>query len=75
VYLAARSEEKANAAIEKLKNVTGKDNIHFLKLDLGDIPSCAAAAKDLESKESRLDILFLNAYCPLIYDSDETAAL
>ena len=61
VYLAARSEEKAMAAIEKLRNATGKDNFHFLKLDLGNLPSCAAAARELAAKEPKLDILFLNA--------------
>jgi NAD(P)-dependent dehydrogenase (short-subunit alcohol dehydrogenase family) len=64
VYLAARNENKTLPAIEKLKQVTGKDNIHFIKLDLGDLPSCAAAAKELSSKEPKLDILFLNAYHP-----------
>ena len=48
-------------ALEKLKNVTGKDNIH-IKLDLGDLPSCAQAAKELRAKEPKIDILFLNAY-------------
>ena len=62
VYLAARNEQKAMAAIEKLKTATGKDDIHWLKLDLADIPSCAAAAKELASNESKLDILFNNAY-------------
>jgi retinol dehydrogenase 12 len=62
VYLAARNEAKTLPAIEKLKQDTGKDNIHYLKLDLGDLPSCAAAAKELASKEPKLDILFLNAY-------------
>jgi retinol dehydrogenase 12 len=64
VYLAARSEERASAAISKLKKETGKSDIHWLKLDLGDIPSCAAAAKELASKERKLDILFNNAYVP-----------
>jgi len=49
-------------ALEKLKNVTGKDNIHYIKLDLGDLPSCAQAAKELRAKEPKIDILFLNAY-------------
>lgn len=62
VYLCARDEKKAFAAIEKLKQVTGKSDVHFLKLDLADIPSAAAAAKELLAKEPRIDILFLNAY-------------
>jgi len=62
VYLAARSEQKANAAIERLKQETGKNDVYWLKLDLADIPSCAAAAKELASKEKKLDILYNNAY-------------
>jgi retinol dehydrogenase 12 len=71
VYLAARNEAKTLPAIEKLKQETGKDNIHYLKLDLGDLPSCAAAARELASKEPKLDILFLNAYYPFQLSSDE----
>jgi len=48
-----------------LKQITGKDNVHFLKLDLGDLPSCAAAAKEFTANEPKLDILFLNAYVTL----------
>ena len=59
--MCARNEKKAFAAIDKLKEVTGKTNVHFLKLDLGDLPSCAAAAKELLAKEPKIDILFLNA--------------
>jgi hypothetical protein len=35
-------------------------------LDLADIPSAAAAARELAAKESRLDLLFNNAYYPLL---------
>jgi len=59
--LCARNEKKAFAAMDKLKGVTGKTNVHFIKLDLGDLPSCAAAAKELLVKEPTIDILFLNA--------------
>lgn len=61
VYLAARNVTKTEPAIEKLKQVTGKDDVHYLKLDLGDLPSCAAAVKELASKEKKVDLLFLNA--------------
>jgi retinol dehydrogenase 12 len=59
--LCARNENKAFAAMDKLKEITGKTNVHFVKLDLGDLPSCAAAAKELLAKEPKIDILFLNA--------------
>jgi NAD(P)-dependent dehydrogenase (short-subunit alcohol dehydrogenase family) len=49
-----------------LKKLTGKDSIEWLKLDLADVPSCAAAARDLASRENKLDILFCNAYILII---------
>jgi retinol dehydrogenase-12 len=45
VYVAARSQEKVEAAIKDLKNSTGKEAI-FLKLDLGDLKSVKAAAEE-----------------------------
>ncbi|OAX40438.1 NAD(P)-binding protein [Rhizopogon vinicolor AM-OR11-026] len=60
VYVAARSQEKVEAAIRDLKNSTGKEAI-FLKLDLGDLKSVKAAAEEYLSKETKLDILFNNA--------------
>lgn len=60
--MAARSEAKATAAINELKASTGKDNIHWLKLDLGDLASVRRAAEEFMEKESELHVLFNNAY-------------
>ncbi|CAA7268672.1 unnamed protein product [Cyclocybe aegerita] len=60
VYVAARSKEKADQAIQDLKKQTGKEGI-FLKLDLGDLKSIKAAAEEFLSKEKELHILFNNA--------------
>ncbi|RPD78174.1 NAD(P)-binding protein [Lentinus tigrinus ALCF2SS1-7] len=57
VYMAARSESKAFAAMEELRTATGKSVI-FLKLDLADLRSVKAAAAEYMSKESKLDVLF-----------------
>jgi retinol dehydrogenase 12 len=62
VYIAGRSQEKGETAIAKLEEDTGNENVYFLKLDLADIPSVVSAAKELISKETRLDILLNNAY-------------
>ena len=43
VYLAARDEKKAHAAIEEIKSTTGKEAI-FLKLDLASLSSVKQAA-------------------------------
>jgi NAD(P)-dependent dehydrogenase (short-subunit alcohol dehydrogenase family) len=61
VYAACRSEEKAKAAIEDLKKSTGKEDVHFLQLDLNDIDSCIEAGKKLAAQEQRLDVALLNA--------------
>ncbi|KAJ7351283.1 NAD-P-binding protein [Mycena albidolilacea] len=59
VYLAARSPEKAAAAIKRLEQETKKSAI-FLQLDLADLPSVRKATETFLSQESRLDILFNN---------------
>jgi len=67
VYLAARSQEKAEATIADLKAKTGKEAL-FLELDLGNIASVRKAAEEFLSKETELHILFNNAgvmRCPV----------
>jgi len=58
VYMAARSAAKANEAIQKIKELTKKEDIHFLQLDLADLPSVKRAVEEFTSKEQRLDMLF-----------------
>ncbi|KAH9179031.1 NAD-P-binding protein [Lactarius sanguifluus] len=60
VYIATRSEEKSQKAIEELKKETGKDSIFFLKLDLADLVSIKAAAEEYISKETELHTLYNN---------------
>ena len=60
VYLAARSKNKAEAAIAELKASTGKEAI-FLELDLSSLVSVRKAAEEFLSKERELHILFNNA--------------
>ncbi|KAF9805012.1 hypothetical protein IEO21_09228 [Rhodonia placenta] len=67
VYMASRSQEKADAAIRKLKEETGKEAL-FLELDLGNLAAVRKAAEVFMSKESELHILFNNAgvmWCPV----------
>jgi NAD(P)-dependent dehydrogenase (short-subunit alcohol dehydrogenase family) len=45
-----------------MKAETGKTDAHFLKLDLADIKSATAAAKEFMAKEGRLDLLFNSGY-------------
>lgn len=60
VYIAARSQEKAEVAIKDLKNSTGKEAL-FLKLDLANLKSVKASAEEYLSKETTLDVLFNSA--------------
>jgi retinol dehydrogenase-12 len=50
VYLAARSPEKAKAAIKKLKDATGQDAI-FLNLDLANLKAIKAAADEFKRQD------------------------
>ncbi|KAF7308854.1 hypothetical protein MKEN_01085300 [Mycena kentingensis (nom. inval.)] len=59
VYMASRSDSKAQEAIAELKKLTGKEAI-FLKLDLGDLKAVGAAAAEFRSKEPELHVLFNN---------------
>ena len=60
VYIATRSEEKSQKAIEELKKETGKDSIFSLKLDLADLASVKAAAEEYIGKETELHTLYNN---------------
>ncbi|KAI9737860.1 MAG: hypothetical protein M1834_009230 [Cirrosporium novae-zelandiae] len=63
VYVAARSEDKANKAIEAIKKTTPESagELIFLYLDLIDLTTIKASAENLLSKENKLHVLFNNA--------------
>jgi NAD(P)-dependent dehydrogenase (short-subunit alcohol dehydrogenase family) len=63
VYMAARNESKAAAAIANLKVdglSPGNGQVMFLQLDLDDPRNAKKAAEEYLSKETRLDILINN---------------
>ncbi|KAI1453286.1 putative short-chain dehydrogenase [Annulohypoxylon moriforme] len=63
VYIAARSQDKANKAIEEISNAfpNSKGGLVFLKLDLSDLTTIKASADEFLAKEEKLDVLFNNA--------------
>ncbi|KIJ23667.1 hypothetical protein M422DRAFT_39502 [Sphaerobolus stellatus SS14] len=65
VYIATRSETKANEAIRKLLEETGREAT-FVHLDLADLASVRRAAREFTNKEEKLDILFNNAGVMLV---------
>ncbi|CCM06190.1 uncharacterized protein FIBRA_08432 [Fibroporia radiculosa] len=67
VYMASRSQEKAEAAINELKEQTGKEAL-FLQLDLSSLASIRRSAEEYLSKERELHVLINNAgimWCPI----------
>ncbi|KAJ7499823.1 NAD(P)-binding protein [Mycena latifolia] len=65
VYMAARNEERAREAIEKLKSENINDgSVHWHKLDLSDPRAVHRSAQEFLEKEQRLDILINNAAAP-----------
>jgi len=63
VYVAARSQDKADAAISSIKSnfPNSKGELVFLPLDLGDLTTIKASAEAFLSKEETLDVLWNNA--------------
>ncbi|KAH0541658.1 hypothetical protein FGG08_003889 [Glutinoglossum americanum] len=61
VYLAARSPDRANEAIQAIKSTTPTVNIVYLQLDLSDLDSVKRAAEEFLSKETQLHTLINNA--------------
>lgn len=61
IYLVARTESKATAAIEDVQSQVPNAPITFLQCDLTSLPSIQECAKRFNAKEPRLDLLFLNA--------------
>lgn len=63
VYLAARSKERANAAISWIREThpESQGRLEFLYLELADLESIKPAAEEFLEKEQRLDVLFNNA--------------
>lgn len=70
VYVAARSEDKARAAIAELKEATSKtdSDVKFLKLDLGDLTTIKSTVEEFLQQESQLHLLFNNGQCPASFE-------
>jgi len=60
VYIATRSREKSEAAIEELRKETGNESVFFLKVDLSDLVSIKAAVEEFVKKESEVHTLYNN---------------
>lgn len=61
VWVAARNEEKARAAIADIETSPSAGKLKYMKLDLADLSTVAASAKKFLAEEKRLDVLFNNA--------------
>ncbi|KAF2257821.1 NAD(P)-binding protein [Lojkania enalia] len=63
VYIAARSQTKAESAISSIKSAcpTSTGSLIFLLLDLADLSTIKASASEFLAKETKLNVLFNNA--------------
>lgn len=75
VYIAARSQEKYDIASKAIKEAhpTSTGELIFLKLVLDDLTTIKASGEEFVSKESRLDVLFLNAGVMIPESGSKTA--
>ncbi|KAJ7499662.1 NAD-P-binding protein [Mycena latifolia] len=60
VYIAGRSQTKAEERMALLRQATGKNDLHFLELDLADLAAVKKAAETYLSLETQLHVLFNN---------------
>ncbi|KAK1585489.1 uncharacterized protein LY79DRAFT_635255 [Colletotrichum navitas] len=72
VYVAARSETKAEAAMASIRESwpASTGSLVFLPLDLADLGAVGEAARRFQSLEERLDVLFNNAAVQALADTD-----
>ncbi|KAG6013826.1 hypothetical protein E4U43_007091 [Claviceps pusilla] len=63
VYVAGRSPDKANAAIDAIRaaHPSSKGRLEFLFVDLSDLTTITPAVQEFTAKEKRLDVLVNNA--------------
>ncbi len=61
VYVACRNEEKAQVAIERMKQTEGSGELVFGHLDLSSLDAVKQFVNEVSNKESRLDYLVNNA--------------
>ena len=63
VWIAGRSESKAQKAISSIKGVSpeSKGQLEFLHLDLSDLSTIKPAVESFTAKQQRLDVLVNNA--------------
>ncbi|PCH41725.1 NAD(P)-binding protein [Wolfiporia cocos MD-104 SS10] len=69
VYMAARNEQRAKTAIERLKVAglsPGNGEVHWLPLDYSDPREVKKAAEDFMEKEQRLDVVVNSAALLLV---------
>lgn len=74
IYVAARSHEKANIAIQWIKerHPDARGTLHYLHLDLNDLESVKPSAEGFLRREKRLDVLFNNAGVMVPSQSSQT---
>lgn len=61
VFVACRSLEKGQIAVDEIRKVTGNENVELLALDLGDFDSIRACAQAFLARDLPLHLLINNA--------------
>lgn len=61
VFVACRSVEKGDAAVDEIRKATGNQQVEMLALDLGDFDSVRACAKEFMARDLPLHLLINNA--------------
>jgi NAD(P)-dependent dehydrogenase (short-subunit alcohol dehydrogenase family) len=61
VVLACRNRDKATAAAAEVRDRSGNEDVHVVRLDLADLASVRACAEEISESWARVDVLINNA--------------
>jgi NAD(P)-dependent dehydrogenase (short-subunit alcohol dehydrogenase family) len=67
IYIACQDTTKGEETLKEIKKISGKDNVHFIELNLASLDSIREFSKKFHELENKLDILICNhevALCP-----------
>jgi len=63
IVITSRSEDKAKEAVSEIKKLSGNDKVDFVTIDLSSQKSVREAARKLNAKCPKIDVLINNAGC------------
>lgn len=75
VYLIGRNENETSKIIEEIRSLNGNAEIHFIKSDISLLENIDESCKVIQTKENKINLLFLSAGFARLGGRDGTASI